>query len=126
MLLLSLTCPQMSGLHATDENGHEGMNGTPTIGKGLEMLIITGSRGRIGSSFIDRVGGAYTEMGFDREGPPHPPPETEHVIACDLGSDESAWATLDEVRRLGQLVEGSRSNCRWYPFCALKFKELLW
>ncbi len=51
MLLLSLTCPQMSGLHATDENGHEGMNATPTIGKGLEMLIITGSSGRIGSSF---------------------------------------------------------------------------
>lgn len=24
------------------------------------------------------------------------------------------------------LVEGSRSNRRWYPFCALKFKELFW
>jgi hypothetical protein len=23
------------------------------------------------------------------------------------------------------LVEGKRSNRRWYPFCALSFKELL-
>jgi nucleoside-diphosphate-sugar epimerase len=77
------------------------MKETPTIEKGLEALIITGSRGLIGSSFIDRVGENYTEMGFDREGPPHPPPETEHVIACDLSSDESVCLALDEVRRLG-------------------------
>lgn len=77
------------------------MKQTPTIEQGLGTLIITGSSGRIGSSFIDRVGDTYTEMGFDREGPPHPPPETEHVIACDLGSDESVWSALDEVRRLG-------------------------
>ena len=25
-----------------------------------------------------------------------------------------------------KVVKGSRSNQRWYPFCALKFKELLW
>ncbi|MGQ0811339.1 MAG: hypothetical protein ACT4OO_08965, partial [Nitrospiraceae bacterium] len=77
------------------------MNATPTIDKGLGTLIITGSSGRIGSALIDRVGESYTEMGFDREGPPHPPPETEHVITCDLGSDESVWAALNEVRLLG-------------------------
>lgn len=77
------------------------MKQTPTIKQGLGTLIITGSSGRIGSSLIDRVGESYTEMGFDREGPPHPPLETEYVIACDLGSDESVWAALDEVRRLG-------------------------
>ena len=77
------------------------MKDRPIIERGLATLIITGSSGRIGSSFIDRVGATYTEMGFDREGPPHPPPETEHVIACDLGSDGSVRAALDEVRRLG-------------------------
>jgi len=77
------------------------MKKAPTLEKGLETLIITGSSGRIGSSLINRVGESYTEMGFDREGPPHPPLETEHVIACDLGSDESVRAALDEVRRLG-------------------------
>ena len=77
------------------------MGKTPTIEKGLETLIITGSSGLIGSAFIDRAGERYTEMGFDRKGPPHPPPKTAHVIACDLSSDESVYAALDEVRRLG-------------------------
>jgi nucleoside-diphosphate-sugar epimerase/uncharacterized membrane protein len=67
----------------------------------LETLIITGSSGVIGSSFIDRVGESYWEMAFDREGPPHPPPETDRVIDCDLGSDQSVRAALDQVRRLG-------------------------
>jgi nucleoside-diphosphate-sugar epimerase/uncharacterized membrane protein len=71
------------------------------IEKGLGTLIITGSSGRIGSSFIDRIGESFIEMGFDREGPPHPPPDTEYVINCDLSSDYSVWAALDKVRRLG-------------------------
>ena len=77
------------------------MKATPTIERGLGTLIITGSSGRIGSSFIDRVGENYTEMGFDREGPPHPPLATEYVIACDLARDESVSAALEEVRQLG-------------------------
>jgi len=40
------------------------MKETPTIDKGLGTLIITGSSGLIGSSFIDRVGETYSEMGF--------------------------------------------------------------
>jgi nucleoside-diphosphate-sugar epimerase len=77
------------------------MNNTPTIETGLGTLIITGSSGRIGSAFLDRVGEHYTELGFDRKGPSHPPPKTAHVIACDLSSDESVYAALNEVRRLG-------------------------
>jgi nucleoside-diphosphate-sugar epimerase/uncharacterized membrane protein len=77
------------------------MKKTPTIEKELGTLIITGSSGRIGSSFIDRVGESFIEMGFDREGPPHPPPDTEHVIDCDLSSDHSVRAALDKVRGLG-------------------------
>ncbi|HET9216682.1 MAG TPA: vitamin K epoxide reductase family protein, partial [Terriglobia bacterium] len=52
-------------------------------------------------SFIDRVWQKYSEIGLDREGPPHPPPETQHVINCDLSSDDSVRAALDGVRRLG-------------------------
>ena len=73
----------------------------PPIEKELGTLIITGSSGLIGSAFIDRVGERYTEMGFDRKGPPRQPPKTAHVIACDLSSDESVCAVLKEVRRLG-------------------------
>ncbi len=74
---------------------------TPPTKPRLQTVLITGSSGLIGSSFIDRVGESYREMGFDREGPPHPPPSTEHVIDCDLSSDESVRAAFDEVRRLG-------------------------
>jgi nucleoside-diphosphate-sugar epimerase/uncharacterized membrane protein len=77
------------------------MNETPMADKKLQTLIITGSSGRIGSALINRIGESYIEMGFDREGPPHPPPDTEYVIDCDLSSDKSVWAALDEVRRLG-------------------------
>ena len=77
------------------------MNKTAMVDKGLGTLIITGSSGRIGSSFINRVGESFIEMGFDREGPPHPPPDTEHVIDCDLTSGHSVQTALDRVRRLG-------------------------
>jgi nucleoside-diphosphate-sugar epimerase/uncharacterized membrane protein len=74
---------------------------TPQPEQTSKTLIITGSSGLIGSSFIDRVGDQYSEIGFDREGPPHPPAETQVVIDCDLSSDESVRAALDEVRGLG-------------------------
>jgi nucleoside-diphosphate-sugar epimerase len=73
---------------------------TPPTKPTLQTILITGSSGLIGSSFIDRVGESYREMVFEREGPPHPPPSTEHVIGCDLSSDESVRA-FDEVRQLG-------------------------
>ena len=101
MRLLSLACPQQSGRYMTNERIGGGMNKTPTIEAGLGTLIITGSSGLIGSAFLDRVGESYTEMGVDRKGPPHPPPKTDLVIACDLSSDESVYAALNEVRRLG-------------------------
>src|SRR5688500_15587450 len=66
-----------------------------------ESIIVTGSSGLIGSAFLDRVGSRFVEFGFDREGPPHPPPETEHVINCDLGSDDSVARALAETRRVG-------------------------
>lgn len=71
---------------------------TPNL---LPNVIVTGSSGLIGSAFIHRIGTRYREFGFDREGPPHPPPKTEHVVDCDVASDESVRKALGEVRRLG-------------------------
>ncbi|NGZ98973.1 MAG: hypothetical protein CV089_23170 [Nitrospira sp. WS110] len=73
----------------------------PTIAAGLGTLIITGSSGLIGSAFIAHVGERYTELCLDPKRPPHPPPKTAHIIACDLTSDENLSQALDEVRRLG-------------------------
>jgi nucleoside-diphosphate-sugar epimerase/uncharacterized membrane protein len=64
----------------------------------LPNIIVTGSSGLIGSAFIDRASNRYREFGFDRKGPPHPPPATEHLIDCDLTSDESVRAALAQVR----------------------------
>ena len=76
---------------------------------GLGTIIVTGSSGRIGSAFIDRIGDRFVEMGLDREGPPHPPPNTEHIIACDphVGSQRAirvrhnppAWTYTNYLRR---------------------------
>jgi nucleoside-diphosphate-sugar epimerase len=73
----------------------------PQTGQASKTLIITGSSGLIGSAFIDRVWENYLEIGFDRAGPPHPPPETEIALDCDLSSDDSVRAALNEVRQLG-------------------------
>jgi nucleoside-diphosphate-sugar epimerase len=66
-----------------------------------ECILITGSSGRIGTAFIDRFHDRFCEFAFDREGPPHPPRTAEHVIPCDMSSDESVRAALAETRRLG-------------------------
>lgn len=66
-----------------------------------EVLIISGSSGLIGSALINAVGPHYTEMALDRESPRSPPPETEHVISCDISSDESVRDALAQVRRIG-------------------------
>jgi len=91
----------MSRLRATIEHSGKDMNEIPIVETGLGTLIVTGSSGLIGSAFLDRVGESSTGMGFDRKEPPHPPPKTAHVIACDFSSDESVYTALDEVRRRG-------------------------
>jgi NAD(P)-dependent dehydrogenase (short-subunit alcohol dehydrogenase family) len=77
------------------------MNRAPIIDQSRETVIVTGSSGLIGSAFLDHIGEDYTEMGFDCKGPPRPAPKTAHVITCDLSSDESVSAALNEVRQLG-------------------------
>ena len=67
----------------------------------LPNIIVTGSSGLIGSALIDRAGTRFREFGFDREGPPHPPPATVHVIDCDVAKDESVRAALAQVRERG-------------------------
>jgi nucleoside-diphosphate-sugar epimerase len=66
-----------------------------------DCILITGSSGRIGKAFINRFHDRFTEFAFDREGPPHPPHTAEHIIPCDISSDESVKAALAETRRLG-------------------------
>lgn len=82
-----------------------------------ENLIVTGSSGLIGRAVIRRAGPDVHEFGLDREGPPEPPPQTEHVIACDLTSDESVQEALAEVRaRDGEPVASVVHLAAYYDF----------
>lgn len=66
-----------------------------------EVIIVTGSSGTIGSAFINHVGENFLEMGFDRAGPPFPPPNTDQPIDCDVTSDESVAHAMEAVKRQG-------------------------
>jgi UDP-glucose 4-epimerase len=61
------------------------------------VVLVTGSSGFIGTSLIQALADRYRLVGFDREGPPHPPPEAECVLV-DLTSDESVTAACKRVR----------------------------
>lgn len=51
-------------------------------------VIVTGSSGLIGSAAAKRLAEHVQVVGFDREGPPHPPAVAE-CIEVALTSDES-------------------------------------
>jgi nucleoside-diphosphate-sugar epimerase len=68
------------------------------MSSGRDVVIVTGGSGMIGSAVVRRLAEEFTVVGFDREGPPYPPPEAE-CVCVDLTSDESVRAALDRVRR---------------------------
>jgi nucleoside-diphosphate-sugar epimerase len=63
----------------------------------MEVVIVTGSSGFIGSAVVRRLAHTFRIIGFDREGGPHPPPEAEGV-GVDFTSDESVTAAFERVR----------------------------
>jgi nucleoside-diphosphate-sugar epimerase/uncharacterized membrane protein len=63
-----------------------------------EIIIVTGSSGLIGSALVKRLAQQYAVIGFDREGPPHPPPGIES-IDMDMTSDMSVQRGLAQVQR---------------------------
>src|SRR5438105_4406219 len=61
------------------------------------IVLVTGSSGLIGCALCKALAKNYQLVGFDREGYPYPPPETE-CVCVDLGSDESVKAAFERVR----------------------------
>lgn len=60
------------------------------------VVLVTGSSGLLGYPVAQRLARRFTVMGFDRAGPPHPPPAVE-CVTVDLTSDESVRAALSEL-----------------------------
>jgi nucleoside-diphosphate-sugar epimerase len=80
-------------------------------------VLVTGSSGFIGAEAIRRFARAgYRVIGFDRPGPPYPPPEAEE-IDCDIGSDESVRRALGTVlERFGPHLTAVIHLAAYYDF----------
>jgi len=63
-----------------------------------ETILVTGSSGLIGSPLTTRLAEEFSVIGFDRQGPPHPPPAAE-CVCVDVTSDESVRQALARVRQ---------------------------
>src|SRR5438094_4397494 len=63
-----------------------------------DVVLITGSSGLIGSALANRLAEEYAVVGFDLEGPPHPPPTAE-CVCVDLTSEESVRQGLARLRQ---------------------------
>jgi nucleoside-diphosphate-sugar epimerase len=62
-----------------------------------ETVLVTGSSGFIGRAFIERAAERFRLVGFDRDSPPHPPPQAE-CVCVDLTSDDSVTAGFGRLR----------------------------
>lgn len=62
-----------------------------------DVVLITGSSGRIGSALIHRLAAQYEIVGFDDPGPPYPP-RPAHCMPVDMESDISVAQALGLVR----------------------------
>jgi len=81
-----------------------------------EVVIITGSSGFIGHALCHHFSNNYEVVGFDREGPPDPPPPVE-CLFCDLTSDESVQKTFHMVRsNYGNKIKAVFHLAAYYSF----------
>src|SRR5258708_4514712 len=62
-----------------------------------EAIVITGGSGLIGSAVVTHLGEHFAVVGFDQEGPPHPPPVAE-CVCVDITSDESVKHGFERFR----------------------------
>src|SRR5471030_2123638 len=88
-----------------------------TMGEEKEVYLITGSSGFLGHALAHHFGSQNNQIvGFDMEGPPYPPPNTE-CLFCDLSSDESVQKTFHLLRsKNGNKIKAVFHLAAYYSF----------
>lgn len=82
----------------------------------LPTVLVTGSSGLIGAAVCNRFGRRFSVVGFDRYGPPHPPPSAE-CVCVDLTSDESVKEAFARVRAgYGERIASVIHLAAYYDF----------
>ncbi|HEY9677734.1 MAG TPA: NAD(P)-dependent oxidoreductase [Drouetiella sp.] len=82
-----------------------------------ECYLITGSSGLLGHALSHHFGSKNNQIiGFDQEGPPYPPPNTD-CLFCDLTSDESVQKTMFMVKTMyGGKIKAVFHLAAYYSF----------
>lgn len=81
-----------------------------------ETIVITGSSGLIGTAVATRLAEHFRVVGFDLEGPPHPPPVAE-CVCVDLASEESVQLAFSRVRQgYGESIASVIHLAAYYNF----------
>ncbi|MBY5959094.1 NAD(P)-dependent oxidoreductase [Membranicola marinus] len=62
-----------------------------------ELIVVTGSSGRIGYGLIKRLAENYRVVGLDRVGPPYPPKEAE-CVNFDITDEEAIDSAMERIR----------------------------
>jgi len=83
-----------------------------------DIYLITGSSGFLGRALCHHFGSQENSLvvGFDMEGPPSPPPNTD-CLYCDLTSDESVQKTFHLLRtQVGNSIKAVIHLAAYYSF----------
>jgi len=81
-----------------------------------DVVLITGSSGRIGSELAQALHGPCQIVGFDNEGPPFPPEDVDWLFV-DITSDESVQNALHIVEfRYGRKIASVFHFAAYYSF----------
>lgn len=81
-----------------------------------DIVLITGSSGRLGSALANRLHGRCKIVGFDNEGAPFPPEDVDWLFV-DITSDESVQNALHIVEfRYGRKIASVFHFAAYYSF----------
>lgn len=81
-----------------------------------DVVIVTGSSGRIGTRLIKKLGDAYSIVGLDKQGNPYPSKNAEFIY-FDITKEKSIEAALERIRHVyGNRIASVVHLAAYYDF----------